>query len=775
MLLHKSVERDSRVRREAHTLTAAGHDVTVVHLPPTRHAAARELDGFHVVCATPRSWVRALPFQAYRLAFLASFVRRAVHARPDVVHVHDAPMLAPGMLVAHVTGARLVYDSHELATGVPYRERFWAGLVRALERVALPRCAAVITVSDGIAERLQELYGLQRRPAVVRNVPDADTAAEGVAGLRERLGIGSAPLVLHQGALAPRRGCEALVSAVARLPDAHLVFLGDAWPGYDGVVERHAREVGAADRVHFVPSVPIGDLLRCTREADVGVSLLTDDCENHRLALPNKVFEYIAAGVPVVVSDLPELRRLVEEHGIGWIADPHDPAALARALGGAVAGKTEMRAALSRAARELRWSAELPRLLAVYDGLAGDEDHERASDDHRALVFVRNGVTHDARVLREGRLLQRLGYTTTVIGVVTAQQQERKCSAGGVAVIRLKPGAIATPRREGTGSPAGVTPQARGPSRRRTLRRLLVTLDWYRRGIGIVLRTRPKLVHCNDYNTMWIGVAAKLSGSMVVYDAHELWPDRNLRPESRAWLLVCEWLFVRVADRLITTSPAYAAVMAKRYAVAPPSVVRNIPDGVIRGDVREPHDPPRLVYFGALTRNRGLEDALALLLRLPDVRLRLVGPDSWGYRNVLVEEARRLGLVDRVEVLDPVPPESADTVLAEADIGLALIKPVCLSYKLTLPNKLFEYTLAGLPILATRLPAISAFVDRWQVGETVEPDDLDGLEAAVRRMLSPRNSLAFQRAARRAATQLSWESEQRVLASIYANGRTRAA
>ena len=90
--------------------------------------------------------------------------------------------------------------------------------------------AKVITVSDGIADRLQELFWLRERPAVVRNVPDTTGGVAPDVGLRERLGVGSAPLVLHQGALAPRRGCETLVDAVAQLPDAHLVFLGDAWP-----------------------------------------------------------------------------------------------------------------------------------------------------------------------------------------------------------------------------------------------------------------------------------------------------------------------------------------------------------------------------------------------------------------------------------------------------------------------------------------------------------------------------------------------------------------
>ena len=770
MLLHKSVEHDSRVRREAKSLAAAGHDVTVVHLPSDRHADHLHLDGFRVVCATPPTWLRrALPLRAYRIAFLLAFVREAVRARPEVVHAHDAPMLAPGLLAARLGRAKLVYDSHELATGVPYRERFWARMVVTLERIALPRCAAVITVSDGIADRLRDIYRLRQRPVVVRNVPDVDAAAPGVAGLRERFGIHSAPLIIHQGALAPGRGCETLVEAVSSLPDAHLVFLGDAWPGYRGVVERSAREAGIKDRVHFVPSVAVEDILRYTREADVGVSLLSDDCDNHRLALPNKVFDYIAAGVPVVVSDLPELRRMVEEHEVGRTAKADDTSDVARALGAALSEDDERREALTRAGAELRWSREADRLLRLYKALA-------SRGRPGALVLVRNAVTHDARVQREAQLLQELGYDTRIVGVVSTVECGREAVISGVDILRLAPGARPGSRRRRVASTAAARPAATGPSPgrdlKRLVRRLLVTVNWYRLGIAQVRRTRPTLVHCNDYNTMWIGVAAKLLGSRVVYDAHELWPDRNLRPEPRGWLLLCEWCFVRVADRVITTSPEYAAVIASRHRVAAPSVVRNIPYATVCREVREVHDPPRLVYFGALTENRGLEDALALLLRLPDLRLRLVGPDSWGYRAALTKQMEELGVSDRVEVLDPVPPERAETVLADADIGLALIKPVCLSYRLTLPNKLFEYTLAGLPVLATRLPAIAAFVDTWQVGETVEPDDLNALEAAVRRMLRPESLLSFQLAARRAATQLTWESERRVLVPAYTDGLT---
>jgi glycosyltransferase involved in cell wall biosynthesis len=370
MLLHKSVVFDSRVRREAAALAAAGHEVCVVELAPVPEGEA-VLDGFRRRSCLPPEWVRRrLPWRLYRLAFLVSFVRVAVRTAPDVVHAHDAAMLVPGLLAARLTGARLVYDSHELATSVPYRERTWAWLVGAVERLVVRRCDAVITVSDGIAARLAERYRLPVVPAVVRNVSALGDGGRG--GLRVRLGLGPGdPLVLHQGAPAPDRGCEVMVAAMSSLPGARLAFLGDPEPGYG---ERLAAEIdrrGLSERVTMLPSVAIEELLAWTAESDVGVTLLQDTCENHRLALPNKLFEYIAAGVPVVAADLPEARRLIDAYGIGWCVAPDDPAQLAATLETALSERGDPARAqrLLRAAAELRWPVEQARLHAVYDHL----------------------------------------------------------------------------------------------------------------------------------------------------------------------------------------------------------------------------------------------------------------------------------------------------------------------------------------------------------------------------------------------------------------------
>ena len=171
------------------------------------------------------------------------------------------------------------------------------------------------------------------------------------------------------------------------------------------------------------------------------------------------------------------------------------------------------------------------------------------------------------------------------------------------------------------------------------MHRWIRTIDFYRRAFKLVRAVRPAILHCNDYNTMWVGVAARtIRGTAVVYDAHELWPDRNLRPQPRWWLLACESLFLRLGHRTITASPGYAEVMARRYRVSLPQVIRNIPDlptaapandpVAAAGAPKESDSADELVYVGALTRNRGLEVSIRALARLPNARLRLLGSSA---------------------------------------------------------------------------------------------------------------------------------------------------
>jgi glycosyltransferase involved in cell wall biosynthesis len=407
----------------------------------------------------------------------------------------------------------------------------------------------------------------------------------------------------------------------------------------------------------------------------------------------------------------------------------------------------------------------------------------------RALLVVRNAFEHDARVLRAAQTLTDLGYEATVLAARGERDLPRAESRDGVRVIRVGPSSGALRRaylRLRTGAAGGAATAAGERSepaagagdgaRAATLGRLVrwaATLDFYARGIAVALRVRPAIVQCNDYNTMWIGVAARLlAGSALVYDSHELWADRNLRPEARWWLLACEGLFVRVAHRVVMTSPAHAEVLAGRYRVAAPVVVRNIPEQRItvsrQGNGAGPSDgAPVAVYVGGVLRNRGIEQSIRALPAVEGLRLRLLGPVAPTYRAELERLAGALGVEDRVEFSPPVPPAEVVDALSSASVGLALFEPVCLSHRLVLPNKLFEYVLAGLPVVGSDLPMISRFVRDHDVGAAVDPGNPAAIAAALREVLEPARRQQLRAAVARAQAGLDWKRERETLADVY--------
>jgi glycosyltransferase involved in cell wall biosynthesis len=433
------------------------------------------------------------------------------------------------------------------------------------------------------------------------------------------------------------------------------------------------------------------------------------------------------------------------------------------------------------------------------------------------LLLVRNSVTHDARVLRAARVAERTLGGALIAGVASASAQAGEAMVDGVRVIRLparrrptsapaRPSAAGRPSGPRTSEGSACAPT--GPQRpersggrlsfRARARRVLSGAVFAWRALALARRERPALVHANDWNTMWCATAIKLAcGARVVYDSHELWPDRNGRWEQRWWLLASEALFVGVvADATLTASPGYASELAARYRSELPTVIRNIPegapseqvsqhatglsaaprgaatDGAVLRDTHARRNGSRrgstlVVYVGGLMPGRGLEQTIDALPLAPEVRLRTVGPGSHAYRRTLLERAAAAGVADRLELQPPVPPQAVAQALAGAAVGLCLIQPVCRSYELTLPNKLFEYAAAGVPMLASDLPVLAAVVREEGLGEVVSPTDPAAVAEGLRRLSEPvrweeaaGRTRAFARANR-------WSEEARVLADVY--------
>ena len=369
MVLFGDLRYDFRVFRQADALRSAGHEVVLVtsdfggQLPPVWDDF--QLQGIPV--DRSRSLRRTYPLFWLRAASLAA------STRADVYHAHDLDALWPSARAAARRGARLVYDSHELFVEQsslvrrPAIRGFW----RWLERRLIRRVDRVLTVSSAIAECLRQSYGLEQPPVLLRNLPPFREPVAGDA-LRQALGLvgDREPLVLYQGGFLTDNGLADQITAMSRIDQGRLVLLGSG-PTEESLRSQVAA-LGLHDRVHFLPRLPFPQLHALTCGADLGLCVIRPTGNSFLWSMPNKLFEYMMAGLPVVAGDTPEIRRVIEETEAGVLVDPGDPDAIAGAIGDLLADGPRRRRlgeAALRSAERYCWEREVPRLLRVYEQL----------------------------------------------------------------------------------------------------------------------------------------------------------------------------------------------------------------------------------------------------------------------------------------------------------------------------------------------------------------------------------------------------------------------
>ena len=344
------VRRNSRALRHIRTLVESGLSVEVLS-----HGSDTAPFG---LLPTRIHWLN--DFTRRGPAFFWKNHRRiadcAMSIRAGVYHASDLYALPGLAMAADRHSGSLTYDARELYPHVASTVgRPWARFVwQRIERRFIRKANGVITVSDGIADKLEQLYKIDR-PLVVHNVPTRSHVPSSNL-LRDSLGVSNdTMIVLHQGQMRKYRGCELLVDAMRSVDNAALVFLGDG-PRRLALGEL-AHKLGLSEKVLFHDPVPPDQLLKYTASADVGVTMLEDVCLNHHLALPNKLFEYLAANIPVIASDLPEIRKVVVEHEVGIAINPALPTSIEGAL----------RQATSSLDSRKMWRHNIPSVFRTYN------------------------------------------------------------------------------------------------------------------------------------------------------------------------------------------------------------------------------------------------------------------------------------------------------------------------------------------------------------------------------------------------------------------------
>ena len=316
----------------------------------------------------------------YRELMLRDWHRRALRLAKrlgpaDVYHAHDLNTLPVAERAARWADARLIYDSHEIYLErwlvTPLERRIW----RRIERRLIGRADEVITVCDPIADELGRRYGIEK-PTVLLNCPDLAAAVPaGSSGRLDelaQLGGSDEPIVLYQGMIQPERGLEDLVEAAKSLDRGVVVMVGrGVWMSK---LQEEIDSSGLSERVRMTGPVPPGELPSYTAGATIGVAPFDGKSLNSRWTSPNKLFEYLAAGLPVVATRLPVLESVVERYEVGLLCEPADPASLAAAINRLLADRElyeRLRVNAIEASKVFNWDQESKKLLDVYGRLGG--------------------------------------------------------------------------------------------------------------------------------------------------------------------------------------------------------------------------------------------------------------------------------------------------------------------------------------------------------------------------------------------------------------------
>lgn len=360
---------DSRVLKQATTISEMGYRVSVIALHEVGLQEYEFSPGFNVhrVKLKTKSWRKTKLLQVVKYI---EFMVRVIYGyrNANIVHCHDLTALPIGCLIKWMSlgKIKLIYDSHEYAINdLPYESKLRQKFKQILEGIFIKSADAVITVSDGIADLYQKIHRLKRRPSVVLNCPVAKKPHDSNV-LKERLNLSSDTyLFLYQGALSRGRGIQNIIDGfkASQVPRIAVVFMG-----YGELTEIIKKQVDS--RVFYIPAVSPEELLDYTVSANCGIALIEDSCLSYRHCLPNKLFEYFMAGLPVIVSNLPEMKNVVTKYKVGHVCQSNNINDIEKAINTALNMDLDLLGSnLEKVTQRFNWDNQANIIKTVYDNL----------------------------------------------------------------------------------------------------------------------------------------------------------------------------------------------------------------------------------------------------------------------------------------------------------------------------------------------------------------------------------------------------------------------
>ena len=294
----------------------------------------------------------------FTLVFYLRCMIEIIKIRPEIVNLHSLSTL-PLAPFCRLCGARVIYDAHELETETKQLKGLRKAISKRVEATFIGFAFAHIFVSRSIQKYYEDLYNLENTE-VIRNLP-IYKKIQPQDKFRELFNIDAdKKIFLYQGALVKGRGVHEIIAAFANKPKMALVIMG-----FGALADEIAAEIDKHAHIHFCPAVSPNELLNYTASADFGILSTDTSCLNHLYCLPNKLFEYIMAGLPILSSDLVEVGMILDKYDCGVIVKDLTKDNLHEAIE-TLLEKQHDRNAIFRVARKLQWNEDKKVLQNFY-------------------------------------------------------------------------------------------------------------------------------------------------------------------------------------------------------------------------------------------------------------------------------------------------------------------------------------------------------------------------------------------------------------------------
>ena len=361
---------DSRVLKENISLQRAGYDVQVVALHEELLNEFEKVQNIpvHRVKLKSRGWSKQ---KLVQLIKYFEFIFRVVkqYKTSDILHCNDLNALPIGVIIKNFFNkdAKIVYDAHEYEINdVPNQSQRSIKIKYYIEKFFIKYADKVITVSNAIADEYVKLYNIEKPALVLNTPPYREIHKQDI--FRETLGIKeNQTIFLYQGGLSHGRGIEILLETFKTIDDENAVIVFMGYGSLENMIKKTSKEY---KNIYLHQAVSTTALLDYTSSADFGISTIEDSCLSYRYCLPNKLFEYLMAEIPVIVSNLYEMRRLVKINRIGIVAEENTPQGLKKAIKEAVKlDKEELKTNIQKVKTIYNWEEQEKILLDTYKGL----------------------------------------------------------------------------------------------------------------------------------------------------------------------------------------------------------------------------------------------------------------------------------------------------------------------------------------------------------------------------------------------------------------------